>query len=213
MMKITKKAHIDEKDIPDPDALAAYVKILKLYLEENDLEPDIIRLIKGLPSPRVVKTSLSWEECKILFETINYLWKKILGKDILEQQYVEDAKQDFLGNYWIFKNGVMLSGENHLTAIKRDSSLIITVLGLNGFSLQYYLSTDPDKLIRYILKNGGVRMFVNKDNNGYFQMSEDTYAKWGREKVRKYDLKTKIVKIIDFRVPYKGWKSGISIKL
>ena len=213
MMKITKKAHVDEKDIPDPKSLAAYVKILKLYLKENELAPNIKRLIKGLPSPRVIKTSLSWEECKIIFETINYLWKEILGKDILKEQCIEEAGQEYLGNYWIFKNGFILNGENHFTAIKRDSSLITTILGLNGISLQYYLSTNPDKLIRYILKNGGVRMFVNKDNNGFFQMSEDTYAKWGRNKVRKYDLKSKTVKIIDFRVPYKGWKSGITIKL
>ena len=168
MMKITKKAHVDEKDIPDPKSLAAYVKILKLYLKENELAPNIKRLIKGLPSPRVIKTSLSWEECKIIFETINYLWKEILGKDILKEQCIEEAGQEYLGNYWIFKNGVILNGENHFTAIKRDSSLITTILGLNGISLQYYLSTNPDKLIRYILKNGGVRMFVNKDNKGFF---------------------------------------------
>ena len=212
-MKIQKISHIDEKLIPDPHSLAAYVKILKLYLKDNTVSPQMEKLIKNLPAPRVVKSVLSWEECKILFETINYLWKDVVGKDITEQNYIDTAEQKYLGSYWIFKNGVIINGENHFTAIQRDSSLVTTLLGLNGFTLQYYMSTNPDKLIRYILKSGGVRMFVNKDNKGYFQMTEDTYAKWGRNKVRKYDLKLKLVKIIDLRVPYNGWKSGIPIKL
>ena len=213
MMKIQKISHIEEKDIPDPHALSAYVRILKLYLEDNSISPEYIKLIKGLPAPRVVKSNLSWQECKILFETINYLWKNIVGKDIIEQNYIDEAEQKLLGNYWIFKNGIIINGENHFTAIERDSGLVTTLLGLNGFTLQYYMSTSPDKLIKYILKSGGVRMFVNKDNKGFFQMTEDTYAKWGRDKVRKYDLKLKLVKVIDLKVPYKGWDSGISIKL
>jgi len=212
-MKINKIATIAEKDIPEPSALAAYVKILKVYLSDNDVSPNVKKLITNLPSPRTIKSRLSWEECKILFVTINYLWKKIIGKDLLEQGYVEESKQELLGNYWLFKNGVMITGENHYTAIERDSSLVITVLGLNGITLQYYLSTNPNKLINYILKNGGVRVFINKDNKGFFQMTEATYAQWGRNKVRKYDLKTKIVKIIDLKMPYNGWKSGIPIKL
>jgi len=213
MMKIKKISSINESDIPEPSALAAYVKTLKLYMEDNNVKPELKRLIAGLPSPRTIKSRLSWEECKILFVTINHLWKNVVGKDITEENYIDEAQQKFLGNYWIFKNGIMVNGENHFTAIKRDSGLVITILELNGFSLQYYLSTSPNKLIKYILKNGGVRMFVNKDNKGFFQMTEDTYAKWGRDKVRKYDLKSKTVKIIDLKVPYNDWKSGIVIKL
>jgi len=212
-MKINKIASINEKDIPEPGALAAYVKVLKLYLDDNTVTPKFKRLIENLPSPRTVKSKLSWEECKILFITINYLWKNIIGKDILEENYIDEPKQELLGNYWLFKNGIMINGENHYTAIERDSSLVITVLGLNGITLQYYLSTSPNKLINYILKNGGVRVFINADNKGFFQMTEKTYAQWGRGKVRKYDLKTKIVRIIDLKMPYNGWKSGIPIKL
>ena len=44
-------------------------------------------------------------------------------------------------------------------------------------------------------------------------MSQNTYGKWGREKAKKYDFSLKIVRIIDFKTTYDGWKSGIPIKL
>ena len=87
------------------------------------------------------------------------------------------------------------------------------MLKINGFALQEYLGSRPNDLIKFIIDNGGVRMFVNKNKKLYAQMSPETYGKWGRAKVKKYDFKLKAVKVIDLRAPYKGWKSGITIKL
>ena len=42
-------------------------------------------------------------------------------------------------------------------------------------------------------------------------MSENTYAKWGRKKVKGLDFDKKIVKILDFNQHYTGWDSGIAI--
>jgi len=213
MPKIIKLAHIKDEDMPDPKALSAYIKVLKLYLLENNVSSKYEKLIRNLPTPRVVRTEYSWEECKLIFETVNYLWKKILNKDITKEQLIQRSKQKLLGNYWVFRNGVMIQGVNHFTMIKDNSMMISLMLNLNGFTLQYYMSTNPDKLIRYILQNGGARMFVDTNNQAFFQMSESTYAKWGRAKVKKYDFKKKVVKIIDFKTPYDGWKSGIPIIL
>ncbi|GAF77777.1 unnamed protein product, partial [marine sediment metagenome] len=67
--------------------------------------------------------------------------------------------------------------------------------------------------IRFILENGGVRLFVNKNKKLYAQMSSTIYGKFGKKKIKKYDFPERIVRIIDFKAPYKGWKSGIAIKL
>jgi len=75
------------------------------------------------------------------------------------------------------------------------------------------MSTDPNKLLFYVIRNGGVRIFINKDKTAYFQMSENTYGKWGRKKVKGLDFAKKIVKILDFNQNYTGWDSGIGIKL
>ena len=87
------------------------------------------------------------------------------------------------------------------------------MLGLNMFTLQEYLSSDPDKLLFYIIKNGGVRMFIDKDKKAFFQMTPQTYAEWGKERVRRYKFDHKIVRVIDVRADYKGWKSGVAVRL
>ena len=47
----------------------------------------------------------------------------------------------------------------------------------------------------------------------YFQMNDQIYGEWGRNKVKKLDFKNKIVKLIDKKINYDGWKSGITIIL
>ena len=58
-----------------------------------------------------------------------------------------------------------------------------------------------------------MRIFITPDNRGFFQLNEETYAKWGRAKIKKLDLKSKIARIIDPNTSFNGWKTGISIKL
>ena len=72
----------------------------------------------------------------------------------------------------------------------------------------------PDApVIAYIIRNGGVRMFINSQREGFFQMTEEAYTKWARDKVQHFNLQKKIVKVIDLKVPYEGWNSGVVIKL
>ena len=54
-------------------------------------------------------------------------------------------------------------------------------------------------------------MFVNPENKAFFQMTEKTYARWGKNKIKKLDFKIKAIKVIDLKAPYKGWKSGVTV--
>ncbi|TRZ83663.1 hypothetical protein D4R86_00345 [bacterium] len=205
---------VKDEDIPQPDVLATYIEAIKTYLNDATNIPKIIsEQIENLPSPSQVKKNYSFEECKILFETVNYLWKKITKTDIVQDPIIENSPETLFGNYWMLKNGVLLRGNNHTSIIKQNSSLFCSLLNLNAFTLLQYLSSDPNKLIGYVLRNGGVRIFINKDKKAYFQMSEQIYAKWGRKKVRELDFDKKNVKILDFNQDYNGWDSGIAIRL
>jgi len=213
-MKIIKQADtIKAEEYPKVDVLATYVESLKMYLEDNSINPKLADLIETLPSPTKIIKDFSYQECKILFETVNYLWRQITGGDIIDENKIYDKPETLFGNYWIMSNGVLLHGINHYSIVKQNTNLFSTLLNLNGFALQQYLAGDPHELIRYIIENGAVRVFVTKDKRAYFQMSEDTYADWGKAKVKKYEFKPRIVRIIDFKSPYSGWTSGIAVKL
>lgn len=197
------------------DLVATYIESLKMFQKENmKLKDKFSDLIEKLPDPKHLAKNMSNEEIKIVFETVSFLWNKITGKDIIEETHVEAAPESLSGNYWMVRNGIILHGLNHYSIIKTNAALLQTILDLNGFALQQYLSSPPDKLFFYIIKNGGIRMFADKANSKlYFQLSEDTYAKWGRHKIKKYDFREKIVKIINDKNEYKGWKSGVEIRL
>lgn len=213
-IKIFKIAQNTAKEIPRPEIIATYVESLKLYLKDNpNIEEKMTELISKLPVPRQIKKDLSIEECKLVYETVGYLWKKITGQDIIKEVHSQDAPETLTGNYWMIKNGVLLQGVNHFSIIKQNASMFSSLLKLNGFALQQYLVSNPLKLIKYILENGGMRVFIDKNNNAYFQLSEETYGKWGRAKIKSLDFNKKIVKIIDFKAPYNGWKSGVSVIL
>jgi len=205
---------IKDEDIPKADALATYVESLQIYLKENpSLKKKYIQLIENLPSPRKIELDFSFEECKILFDTVSYLWRKITKQDLITETKIKHAPESFLGNYWLVKNGILLQGLNHYGIIKQNANLICSLLNINGLALQHYLCGQPSELIDFIIRNGGVRMFVRKDKKAFFQMSEETYAKWGKHKIKKFDFTAKIVKVIDSKLKYTGWQNGISILL
>ena len=193
---------------------AEYVKALKMYSDDNpSMDSTYANLIKGLPSARKIRQDFSEEECKILYETIDFLWKKLTGDHIIKDEEIITAPETLFGNYWLMKNGIILKGVNHFSIIKNNTSLICTLLNINGMTLQEYLCSKPEKLIGFIIKNGGVRVLVNSNKKLYAQMSAKTYGQWGKSKIKKYDFGFKAVKVIDFKRPYEGWKSGITIKL
>lgn len=204
---------IQSEDIPSAETIATYVHSLKMFQENNKLDPETNKLISNLPTPRKINRDFSEEECKILFETVSYLWKEITGHSIIKDVNMEEATEGLYGCYWMFKNGVMLSGLNHFSIIKQNVDMFCTLLKLSPFAVHQYIASNPNKLIYYVLINGGLRIMIDKKNIGWFQLSEKTYSSWARKKIKKLDLKEKIVKIIDRKTDYKGWKSGIIIKL
>jgi len=217
LTKLTKTAHDNKSDpelIPKGVDLAVYVESLKLHLiNSKHLDGNIRRLIQKLPAPEKVSADFSDNESIVLFETINYLWKKITGQDILDNVRTTNSFKGLHGCYIMLTNGLLLHGINHYSIIKNNSALITSLLDLNGLTFQEYLSSDPERIIAYVIRNGGVRMFINSKQEGFFQATEEAYSKWARAKIRKFQLKRKIVKIMDLRVRYKGWKSGVTINL
>lgn len=216
--KLLKTAYdnkLDPEAIPKGEDLAIYVESLQLFLmNSKSLDKQLVALIKRLPAPsKVSSQDFSNNESIILFETVNYLWKKITSQDIIEETRTINNFQKLSGCYLMLTNGLMLHGINHYSIIKNNSPLLIGLLDLNGLTFHEYLSSTPERIIAYAIRNGAVRMFVNSDQEGFFQMTEEAYTKWARSKVRKFDLKRKIVKVMDLRMPYKGWESGITVQL
>ena len=214
---ITKTAnynHADPKLVPKGKDLAVYVESLKLYLHNSKhLNQKIKTLIEKLPVPEKISFEFSNNESIVLFETVNYLWKEIIGQDIIDNSRTINSFDKLSGCYLMLNNGLLLHGLNHYSIIKNASPLVINLLDLNGLTFHEYLSSTPERLIAYVIRNGGVRMFINEKQEGFFQMTEEAYIKWARSKIRNFDLQRKIVKIMDLRVPYKGWKSGITVQL
>jgi len=215
-MKNTKIAqqHIKEKDYPSVDDISSYAEALKLHLSDGMIkDEELCRLIENLPSPTNIRTRLSNEEVKILFQTIGYLWKKITGSDPIQESKMESQPETLCGNYWMLQKGVLLFGPNHFTIIKQNLELFRSLLGINAFALHEKMSANPNQLIKLVIDHGAMRIFVNKNRIAYFQLTDETYGKWAKRKIRKYDFHKKIVKVIDKTRPYSGWRSGITILL
>jgi len=206
--------HIKEEDYPSTDDIASYAEALKLYVMEGEIQDkELVRLVSNLPEPNVIRKRLSDQEARILFQTIGYVWKKITKKSIIEDSKVM-AKPDTLeGNYWLLAKGILLNGVNHYSIIKQNFELFRTLLGINAFAMHEKLAAQPNELIKLILDHGGLRVFVSKDKRAYFQLTDETYSKWGGKKIRKYAFKKKMVKLLDKTRPYRGWESGIYITI
>jgi len=209
-----KIAQIKDKDIPSAEDIAAYVESLNLYLQRNAIKSKSIKEhIESLPSPKQIRKDFSTEEVRVLTETVGYLWKEITGKNLIEESKMTYAPETLMGNYWMVAKGVLLEGVNHYTIIKQNMNLIQSLLNINAFAMHDRLASNPNDIIKLVLDHGGIRIFVNKDKEAYFQLADDTYNEWGKEKIKKYDFHEKVTKVIDKRQPYKGWSSGIVIKI
>jgi len=203
-----------KENLPDGETLSLYVATLKQFLKDNkNISEENKNLIENLPHPRKIRQDFSYQECRILYETLEYLWDKITGYRIIPEKEIIHAPETLFGNYWLIKNGIILQGINHYTIIKQNAELFASLLDISGLTLQHYLCSRPNKLIGYIIKNGGIRLFVTKDKRLYAQMSQITYAQWGKNKIKNMNFKNKIIKVIDTNIEYGGWKSGISLKI
>ena len=208
MIKTARKA------IPSADELAAYVEALRVHKKRNKVDDkEALQVIDNLPSSTQIRNGFSEEECRILFDSIAFAWKKATGQDLVEESKIINFQDSLEGNYWMIMNGILLSGPNHFTTVKKNMELFRSLLNIHAFVLHEKLSSPPDELIKTVLDHGGMRIFINRDKRGYFQLTDETYSKWGRNKIKKLDLKDKIVKVIDKSTPYNGWKSGIVVKI
>jgi len=216
MKKIAEKEEISNNPL-SPDDLSAYVESLKLFdtseSSNKTISPELKKMIKRLPSANKIRKDFSNEECNILYETVAYIWKKVTGNELITDKKIYENPSKFLGSYWLLRNGIFLHGVNHKDIIKKNCNLVQSLLGINGFTMQEYISGDANKLIRFIILCGGIRMFVDSNNKSYYQLSEITYAKWGRKKIKKLPVNPKILKLIDPEASFDGWKSGIIIKI
>lgn len=202
------------KKIPDAEEIAAYVEALQIYLENDKIKDSQIKTLVGrLPYPDSIRMNFSEEECRLVFESVAYAWKKLTEQDLLEEAQIEHPPKGLEGNYWMMTNGVILEGPNHFTIVKQNLNLFATLLNISGFVLHEKLASPPDELIKTIIDHGGMRIFINQDKKGYFQLSDETYSKWGRKKIHGLDLRDKVVKVIDRQTPYKGWKSGVLVRI
>lgn len=194
--------------------VASYVEALSVVLKDGGItEPKVANVVKTFPSPNYIRRHLSDEEAKVLFESVRWVWKEISGNDITETFDFEPAKETLAGNYWMLKNGLLLHGINHYGIIKRNLSLFANLLDINPFLIHQKLSGTPRDLVKLIIDNGGMRMFITADGRAYFQMNDKVYTDWGRAKVKGLDFKTRVVKLIDPITKFDGWNSGITLKL
>ena len=209
-----KTAQIQGQETPDADTIATYVETLKVYLKDHpNMNATNADLIKNLPDPGVIQRDFSNEQARILTETVGHLWRDIVGQDIVEENKIEHPPETLDGTYWLINNGVLLHGINHYDIIKRYFNMFTSLLDVGAFTLQQYMLSDREQLMGFIIRNGGVRMFVDKHNDAFFQMTPETYGAWGRHKVAKYGFDNNVVRVINTSYPYKGWDSGIVVKL
>jgi len=194
--------------------VASYIESLNIALRDGEIKKEeVIGVLHSLPSPEHVRRHLSDEEAKVLFESVRWAWKEVSGKDITETFNFEPAPETLLGNYWILKNGVLLHGVNHYGIIKRNLSLFSTLLKMDAFVLHQKLAGTPQDLIKLVIDNGGMRVFITSDKRAYFQMNDQVYKNWGRAKVKGFDFPKRIVKLIDPSSKYDGWNTGITLNL
>jgi hypothetical protein len=196
-----------------PVDLAQYVESLKLQVSIGGIKNQaIVSAIKDMPSPKKIRNDFSVEEAKALYETVGWAWKEICGQDILEQRNILATPEKLNGNYWFINHGIVFGGPNHFTIIRKNIDIFATMLKIDPFTIHEKLAQEPNQIISTVINHGGIRVFINKKEKSYFQMTSDTYKEWGKSKVYALDLKEKTVRLIDPKSSYIGWASGIPIK-
>jgi len=211
-MKIIKAEK--ELDVDKEDLVHLINSILVYYNDNKDtIDKELKKSIESLPSEYIIQNKMFEREAMLLYKIIRDIWKKITGQDLndvrLEQN--EDNKEILSGNYWMLPGAIMLGGYNHFSIIKKHKGMFCSVLGINPWIVEKLIASDPNKLIFYILSNGGIRINVDKDNSTIMCQTNESSFPWVRNKLIKMYYQTKIAKIIDLNASYKGWESGINM--
>ena len=200
----------NQEIVPDVTTLAHMVQALRLQLDDN-IDEESRKIISELPSKKQI-LGYSSSECAVIYEILRYLWKKLGGININQDQKFENHFEHLSGSFWILKNGLMIGGENHFTIIKRNLDLFSTLLNIGSFEMHSALSSsNPDTIIKMVIDGGAIRALF-KEKIGYFQVNDRVYGEWGINKIRKFELKEKFINVLNKKSSYDGWKSGILIK-
>lgn len=196
-----------------PDMLSTYVQALKYELDwDNIKNPEVKRVVDNMPDPKTIDKDFSVEECKIVFESVHWAWKKLSGQDILTEVEVLSNPEEISGSFWFLRDSILFEGPNHFTIAKQNMSIFNNLLNLQPMVFHEKLASPPHELIHYIILNGGIRAHI-KNKRGYFQLTDETYGKWGKLKLKSMNLNEKVVRLIDKKRPYKGWGDGIVVKI
>lgn len=211
-MKIIKTAEFEQNITAEK--IANYIDSLKFFQKKiNKIDTKIKKAIEDLPNPEAVRIYFSEEECNIVFDTIKYLWKKITNEDLDKKIKKKNHSNVLEGNYWMFNNGILLKGINHYTIIKKNINMFANTLKISPIKIHEKLASEPNQLIKKMIELGAIRVMADKDANMWFQLSPNTYSTWGRKKIKKMEAKEKYAKIVDLNAQYKGWETGIVIKI
>ena len=211
-MKIIKA----DKEIPvDKEDLIHLINSILLYYNDHkeEMDKELKKSIESLPSEYMVENKASDVEIHMLYKIIRDIWKKITGQELDDVKLPENENDKRLlsGNYWMLPGSILLAGFNHFSIIKKHKGMFCSVLGLNAWIVEKLIVSDPDKLIFYIISNGGIRMNVDKDNSIVICQTNEESFPWVRNKLMKMYHQTKVAKIIDLKTEYQGWKSGVNM--
>lgn len=211
-MKIIKADK--EIDVDKEDLVHLINSILLYYNDHKDeINKELKKSIESLPSEYIVQNKMSDVEIHMLYKIIRDIWKKITGQELDNVTLPEnnDDKRLLSGNYWMLPGYILLAGFNHFSIAKKHKGMFCSVLGLNPWIFERFIASDPNKLILYIISNGGVRMNVDKDNSIVICQTNEESFPWVRNKLMKMWHQTKVAKIVDLKANYNGWESGINM--
>jgi hypothetical protein len=191
--------------------LVSYIETIKLYVSENrsKFTDSELELVSNFPSRAKLLHVLSEAEIRIVQNSVDYIWHKMTKKNIENPLNEEETLR---GNYWMFANGILIKGVNHTTMIKNNINLICTLLNINSLTLFELLGRNYNKLIKHVIDKGGIRLFVTGENVAFIQMSDETYSSWGKKRMQLMNFDKRVVKVIDRKSSYEGWKSGVYIR-
>jgi hypothetical protein len=209
IIKAEKELNVDKED------LIHLVNSILLYYNDHKDETDreLKKSIESLPSEYVVANKMSDVEIHMLYGIVRDIWKKITSQDLNDVQLnqADNGKRILSGNYWKLTGSILLAGYNHFSIAKKHKGVFCSVLGLNPWTVEKLIASDPNKLIFYILSNGGIRINVDADNSTVICQTNESSFPWVRNKLMKMYHQTKVAKIVDLKATYEGWKSGINM--
>lgn len=196
--------------------LSAFMESLALHRREqvSSIDSDIANAIDNFPS--IYKLAeMGDAELDLLQETISFCWKRVTGERLPRaDDMTKTSNNIFLdGPYWLLPGGVMVSGINHYSIAKKNKGLFCSLLNLNPLVFEQWLHADPNKVVERLILNGAVRTVVDRENNKVFCQTTEESWPWVREKLSKMYHKIKIAKILDPTKPFKGWESGVPVRI